>query len=86
MIETEISNKKTASVEPLDLKRVEELEAWFKDVYVKELLRISRYKYLGLPCDRTKYDLEKEAYQKENELRKLLGQEELPAIKYKKIL
>lgn len=70
----------------LDIKRIEEIEKWFRIEYPARLLKAERYYYLGIPSQETRWDVEKEAYDKENELRILRGEEPLPALKYTDLL
>lgn len=70
----------------MDVKRIEELELWFRYEYPSRLHKIERYKYLGLPLPETRYALEMEAYNKENELRSLRGEQPLPELKLHKII
>ena len=64
-----------------NIKQIDKLEKWFRFDYPEQLNRIHRYAYLGLPQEKTRYQLELEAYKKENELRELKGLEPLPQIK-----
>ena len=59
-------------------KRIEEIEKWFRYEYPARLNTIQRYTYLGIKLPETRYHLEMEAYEKENELRALKGKPELP--------
>jgi hypothetical protein len=70
----------------LNIKRIEEIEKWFRYEYPARLLKAERYSYLGLKSQETRWDVEKEAYEKENELRLLRGEEPLPALKYINLL
>lgn len=69
-----------------DNARIREIESWFRYEYVDRLNRIERFRYLGLPTEETRWDLENEAYEKENELRKLKGLEPLPELKFRELL
>lgn len=69
-----------------DNARIREIESWFRYEYVDRLNRIERFRYLGLPTKETRWDLENEAYEKENELRKLKGLEPLPELKFRELL
>lgn len=60
---------------------VRELERWFKTEYLERKAKVTRYNYLRIRCDETLYDLENEAYKKEQRLRELCGKEPLPEIK-----
>lgn len=60
--------------------RISELEKWFLGEYLLRLEHIRRCKYLGLTPDESEYDLQVEAYNKEQELRELQGKEKLPDI------
>lgn len=69
-----------------DTTRIREIETWFRFEYVDRLNRISRFQYLGLPLPESRWDLELEAYEKENELRQLKGLSKLPEIKFRDLL
>lgn len=69
-----------------DNSRIREIEAWFRYDYIDRLNRIERYKYLGLPLVESRWELEIEAYDKENELRQLKGMPQLPEIKFRDLL
>ena len=84
MQERELSNSKR-TIKP-DNTRIREIENWFRYQYVDRLLRIDRFKYLGLQLPETRWELELEAYNKENELRRLKGLPQLPEITYKDLL
>lgn len=73
-------NKTNVSVE------IDEIKRWFKTEYAEKLATLNRDKYLGLPMRYSRYALELEAYDKENRLRELLGEERLPEPKYKNII
>lgn len=64
-----------------NIREIDRLEKWFRFDYPAELNKINRYVYLGLPLNKTRYQLEHEAYEKENTLRELKGLEPLPPIK-----
>lgn len=66
--------------------RIRELETWFRFEYVDRLNRIARHQYLGLPLPESRWDLEIEAYEKENEMRQLKGLSKLPEIKFRDLL
>ena len=85
MIERPIEHKKidiktNASVE------IDAIKKWFKYDYITKLTTLHRDTYLGLPMRYSRYALEMEAYEKENRLRELLGQDKLPDPKYKDII
>lgn len=63
------------------LLKISELEKWFLGEYLLRLEHIRRCKYLGLTPDESEYDLQVEAYNKEQELRTLKGKPLLPDIK-----
>lgn len=65
-----------------DVTKIREIEAWFEYEYTTRLNRILRHQYLGLPAPESRWDLEVEAYNKDNELRKLKGQPPLPELKF----
>lgn len=81
--ELELSRK---TVNNLNIRRIEELERWFRFEYPSRLNTIERYRYLGLPSNETRWSLEHEAYERENELRQLKGLSPLPELKYRDIL
>ena len=85
MREMELETSRT-TITLLDVKRIEELELWFRYEYPSRLHKIERYKYLGLPLPETRYALEMEAYNKENELRSLRGENPLPELKLQNLL
>lgn len=64
---------------PID--RIFEIRAWFEKEYSFRLHHIQRCKYLGIKPEYDLYELEKEAYDKEQELRALQGMEPLDDIK-----
>lgn len=69
-----------------DNMRIRELETWFRYEYVDRLNRIERHQYLGLPTTESRWDLEIEAYNKEQELRRLKGMSPLPEITFRDLL
>jgi hypothetical protein len=83
--EYEVDNKRTV-VDTTDYKRIEELEKWFRYEYRSRLDAVNRYNYLGIPCVESRYTIEIEAYEKEQELRQLKGLAPLPEIKYTKLI
>lgn len=85
MIENELETSRTTA-NPLNVRRIEELEKWFRFEYPARLLKAERYAYLGLPMTETRWDIETEAYEKENELKILRGEEPLPVLKYTNLL
>ena len=80
----EIEMKKQFST--VDYNRIQELENWRACEYPRRLNTINQYKYWGFAPPETRYELEKEAYEKEQELRKLKGLKPLPELKISKIL
>lgn len=80
MIEREMDGSRT-TISNLDIKRIEKLENWFRYEYPDRLNKINRYQYLGLKLPETRWNLELEAYDKENELRALKGLDKLPTPK-----
>lgn len=80
MIEHELESSRTTQ-QTQDVKRIAVLEKWFRFEYPARLNKIQRYSYLGLKLPESRYALEMEAYDKENELRRLRGLEELPSPK-----
>ena len=84
MTENEIEMSRM-TIKP-DNSRIRELESWFRYEYIERLNKISRYQYLGLPLDETRWRLELEAYDKENELRELKGLPKLPEIMFRDLL
>jgi hypothetical protein len=69
-----------------DNTRIRELESWFRYEYIDRLNRIARFQYLGLPLPETRWELEIEAYDKENELRQLKGLSSLPEILFRDLI
>ena len=61
--------------------RINELMKWFYNDYIFRLEHIRRCKYLGIIPDEDEYSLQKEAYDKEQELRLLTGKPPLGEIK-----
>ena len=86
MIEKELETSRKTILYPENVKRIDELEKWFRFDYPARLNKISRYSYLGLPLPETRYELEREAYDKENELRILNGEKPLPPLKLHNLL
>ena len=60
--------------------RLAELTEWFKTEYIIRLEHIRRCNYFNIKSDETMYDLQKEAYDKEQEYRKLMGKKPLEKI------
>lgn len=58
-------------------KRIVELENWFAKEYIFRLEHIRRCNYFNIPSDETMYALMKEAYEKEQEYRNLIGKKPL---------
>lgn len=65
---------------------IDEIRRWFKTEYAEKLATLNRDKYLGLPMRYSRYALEMEAYEKENRLLELLGEEKLPEPKFTNII
>lgn len=84
MIETELETSRVTISK--NTKRIEEIEKWFRYEYPARLNTIQRYTYLGIKLPETRYALEMEAYDKENELRALTGKSELPKPKLQSLL
>lgn len=82
----EMEIEMTRTTQKSDNTRIREIETWFRYEYIDRLNRIERYKYLGLPLVETRWELEIEAYDKENELRQLKGLSALPEIKFRDLL
>lgn len=61
-------------------KRIYYLEQWFKGEYIQRLEHIRRCNYLNIKPDESMYDLQKEAYEKEQEYRELTGKPPLEPI------
>lgn len=85
MSEHEIENSRITT-DTKNYKRIEELEKWFRYDYRSRLDAVNRYNYLGIPCVESRYTIEIEAYEKEQELRELKGLAPLPEIKYTKLI
>lgn len=58
--------------------RKRELEKWLTHDYILRLGTISRCEFLGIVPPERKYDLIKEAHEKDQEYRALVGLEPLP--------
>lgn len=86
MKEIERDNSRFIKVDKSNSQKIELIRNWFKTDYLVRLSQIERYKYLGLELDDTRYELEIEAYEKEQDLRDLLGEEPLPQHKLTKII
>jgi hypothetical protein len=69
-----------------DNTKIREIEMWFRYEYIDRLNRIARHQYLGLPLPESRWDLEVEAYNKDNELRQLKGLPELPELKFRELI
>ena len=82
----EIEDGARVTIDNINYNRIRELENWFRYEYVVRRLAIDRYNYLNLKPQETRYALELEAYNKENELRKLKGLEPLPELKFRDLL
>lgn len=85
MIERPIDYKKNIAKTNVNVE-IDEIRQWFKTEYIRKLSELNRDKYLGLPMRHSRYALEMEAYEKENRLRELLGQEKLPEPKFTTII
>lgn len=68
------------------MKELAELERWLYVEYPKRLQHIQRCNYLGIKPDETRYELELEAYKKEQAIRKKLGKKPLDNLKNIKII
>ena len=68
------------------MKELAELEHWLYVEYPKRLQHILRCNYLGIKPDETRYELEMEAYDKEQRIRKILGKKPLEKLKNIKII
>lgn len=84
MTEHEIETSRTTQSNK-DLDRIETIQRWFAHEYPYRLQTIARYSYLGIKLPETRYALELEAYEKENELRALTGKEPLPKPKIQSV-
>lgn len=85
MIESSLETKRT--IEPTSTNaEIEALKKWFRTEYRDKLDTLNRDKYLGLPMRISRIALETEAYEKENRLRELMGEEKLPEPKYTNII
>ena len=63
------------------MSKLVELEKWLYVEYPRRLQHILRCNYLGVTPDETRYELELEAYNKEQEIRKILGKKPLENLK-----
>lgn len=85
MIESSLETKRT--IEPTSINaEIEALKKWFRTEYRDKLDTLNRDKYLGLPMRISRYSLEMEAYEKENRLRELMGEDALPEPKFTNVI
>lgn len=85
MTESPIENKR--KLVPTNVNaEVDKIRAWFRTEYADKIATLNRDLYLGLPMRFSRYALEMEAYEKENRMRELLGEELLPEPKFKNII
>lgn len=85
MTESPIENK--IKLVPTNVNaEVDKIRAWFRTEYADKITTLNRDLYLGLPMRFSRYALEMEAYEKENRMRELLGEELLPEPKFKNII
>lgn len=85
MIESSLEIKR--AIEPTSTNaEIEALKKWFRTEYRDKLDALNRDKYLGLPMRISRYSLEMEAYEKENRLRELLGEDKLPEPKFTNVI
>ena len=85
MIENSLEVKRT--IEPTSTNaEIESIKKWFKTEYRDKLDILNRDKYLGLPMRISRYALEMEAYEKENKLRELMGEDKLPEPKFTSVI
>lgn len=85
MIESSLEIKR--AIEPTSTNaEIEALKKWFRTEYRDKLDTLNRDKYLGLPMRISRYSLEMEAYEKENRLRELLGEDKLPEPKFTNVI
>jgi hypothetical protein len=82
----EVSNKRSAEFNKIDLNRIAELEHFLFTTYPRRLRSIERAIYLGYEPEERRYDLELEAYEKEQEYRELMGLKRLPELKNRKLI
>lgn len=85
-MERELSNKKVTTKSVVKNEQIETLKRWFRTEYLQELATIERYKILGLKYYKTRFDLEVEAYEKEQLLLQLQNKETLPPYKRNDII
>lgn len=85
MVENELESSKV-TIDNKNVTRIEQIKKWFRFDYLERLNRINRHAYLGLQIPETRYALEMEAYEKENEMRQLQGLEPLPKTKFTDLL
>lgn len=85
MIESSLETKR--AIEPTSTNaEIEALKKWFRTEYRDKLDTLNRDKYLGLPMRISRYSLEMEAYEKENRLRELMGEDALPEPKFTNVI
>lgn len=87
MIDYNIKRGKSRDLvkESIDLE-IKNLKAWLRNEYLISKAIYDNNKYLNLPNERTKYDIELEAYHKRQRLNELEGKEPLPELKLNNIL
>lgn len=84
MREIEIEGKKNFERNVVDPKLTQErrdIELWFRTEYLFRLEHVRRCAYLGVMPDETEYEVQKEAYDKEQRLREIAGKPLLQQIK-----
>jgi len=81
MQETEISNTHIGEPVVDNSKRIQELELWFRNVGLHNILVYLSCDYFKIEQEKSRYDIYKEIYEKEQEFRELKGKNKLPEIK-----
>lgn len=82
----EANNHRKVEFETLNIKRKRELEHFLYVEYPRRYFHIVRCVHLGVEPDETLFNLDREAYFKEQEYRKIIGKKPLQELKNKKIL
>jgi len=82
----EVENRRSARFDKVELDRIADLEYFLFTLYPRRLRNVERAIYLGYEPEERRYDLELEAYEKEQEYRELMGLKKLPELKNKKLI
>ena len=86
MIEIEKESKRRIIKPNVNIDKIRELTLWFRYDYVERYMAIQRAKFLGYDINDNLFSLENEAYDKDNELRTLLGKDKLPEKRFRDLI